>query len=181
MQKVMHTLFVIALCAILSFFSAFRLFEYLSLETIEIQLDLGYQIIFIDPTYMLGICGLITIPFLLTYIIWTHILGKDGSGRMGKVLCVLFGIGLVLAIPGQFIEHQRQKSIAREHGFVDCPSFTLLSSTHIVEAMVKDPQYCTDDEITSIAKYGYFRELSEVNAYVEKVYDIKSSQPATDI
>jgi hypothetical protein len=46
----------------------------------------------------------------------------------------------------------------------------LLSSTHIVEAMVKDPQYCTDDEIKTIAKYGYFRELPIVNAYVKETY-----------
>ncbi|SON52336.1 hypothetical protein [Vibrio tapetis] len=169
-MHVLHVLLVMIICVGLSYFAAFRLNEYLTLETMQIQLAANYQIVYVDPTYMIGICGLITMPFLLLFIIWTHILGKDGSGRMGKLLAILLAIGLIFAIPGQIFEHQRQKSIARDHGFVDCPPFTLLSSTHIVEAMVKDPKYCTDDEITSIAMYGYFRELPVVKAYVDEVF-----------
>lgn len=173
MKRALSILFLLVLFAGMSAFSIFRLDEYLSLETIYIQLDSNYQIVFIDPAYMFDISALCIFPFFFVYILWTQVFGKDGSGLMGKLLVMSFAIGLVFAIPGQIFEHQRQKSIARDHGFVDCPPFTLLSSTHIVEAMVKDPQYCTDDEITSIAMYGYFRELPVVNAYVDEVYGKK--------
>lgn len=170
MKKAMHALFVLALFAVLAAFSAFRLNEYFTLETVQIQLDAAFQIIYIDPTFMISIGGLIVFPFGFLLVIWTHLLRKDGSGYMGKAFFLLLAVGMIVIIPGQFIEHQRQKSLAREHGYVDCPPFTLLSSTHIVEAMVKDPRYCTDDEITSIARYGYFRELPVVNAYVDSAY-----------
>lgn len=173
MKKNFHVSFVIMLCIGFTFFAVFRLNEYLTLERISIQLDAGYQIVFIDPTYFIGICGLITMPAMLLHIIWTHVLGKKVSKHMDKLFAMIILVGLIVATIGMSVEHQRQKSIARANGFIECPSFTLLSSTHIVEAMVKDIQYCTDDTITSIAKYGYFRELPIVNAYVEKAYGNK--------
>ncbi|CCO47011.1 conserved membrane hypothetical protein [Vibrio nigripulchritudo SOn1] len=170
MKKAAHIVFVLLSAIGFSTFAIFRLNEYLTLETIQLQLDAGFQIIYVDPTFMIDIASLITMPCLFLYVVWNHILGKKESKWIAKGFFSILAISMIIIIPGQIFEHQRQKSLARTQGFVDCPPFTLLSSTHIVEAMVKDPQYCTDDEITTIAKYGYFRELPIVNAYVKETY-----------
>ena len=170
MKRLAHVLFVLLIIFGLGAFSIFRLNEYLTLETIQLQLNSGFQIVYVDPTFMIDIAWLLTMPCLFLLIIWTQLFGKKDSVWISKGLALFMSTGMFVMIPGQIFEHQRQKSIARAQGFVDCPPFTLLSSTHIVEAMVKDPQYCTDDDITSIAKYGYFRELPIVNAYVNEAY-----------
>ncbi|MDN3681946.1 hypothetical protein QWZ04_16690 [Vibrio tapetis subsp. quintayensis] len=173
MEKIKHILnfmFVILILSFMVVFSVFRLDEYHQYETLVTQIELNYQIVFIDPTYVIWIGSIICFPFIIWCIGKSQFFGKDSLGISVKLAAVSTLIALALAVPGQILEHQRQKSIARDHGFVGCPPFTLLSSTHIVEAMVKDPQYCTDDEITSIAMYGYFRELPAVNAYVDEVF-----------
>ncbi|WP_231897982.1 hypothetical protein [Vibrio tapetis] len=115
----------------------------------------------------------ICVPFYW-YFFKFYFHGKESANRALKFVILGLSICLILILPVQIFEYKRQMSIASDHGFVDCPPFTLLSSTYIVEAMVKDPKYCTDDEITSIAMYGYFRELPIVNAYVDEVHGKKS-------
>ncbi|MEZ8092991.1 hypothetical protein ACED51_02805 [Photobacterium swingsii] len=181
MKKVLTLSSVLILSVLSLYFFANELISYYEFKTLAKQISNNYAIVYIDPTYLVFYGAFLFIPPYVWCVFKLQLFGKESLGIAIKLTAVTTLAALAISIPGQIIEHQRQKSIAREHGFVDCPSFTLLSSTHIVEAMVKDPQYCIDDEITSIAKYGYFRELSEVNAYVEKVYDIKSPQPATDI
>ncbi|SON52335.1 hypothetical protein [Vibrio tapetis] len=170
MKKYISLALVIIISFAVCWFFIIELIDYYETKNLIRQIDNDYAIVYIDPTYLIIYATFLFIPPYVWFVFKLHIFGKDSLGISVKLVAASTLIALALAVPGQIFEHQRQKSIARDHGFVDCPPFTLLSSTHIVEAMVKDPQYCTDDEITSIAMYGYFRELPAVNAYVDEVF-----------
>ncbi|EGR0316203.1 hypothetical protein L3I74_000798 [Vibrio parahaemolyticus] len=165
----------VVLIASFSLFWVFiiELIDYYEFKTLPKQIVNDYSIVYIDPTYLVFYATFLFIPPYVWCVIKLSLWGKDSLGVSVKLLAVTTLLALIIAVPGQFIEYKRQESIAREHGFVSCPPFTLLSSTHIVEAMVKDLRYCTDDAINNIAKYGYFRELPIVNAYVNEVYQYK--------
>ncbi|CAG19407.1 hypothetical protein PBPRA0996 [Photobacterium profundum SS9] len=168
-NNIIHLIFVLLSIIGMNVYSVFRLYGHFSLETLQKQIENDYQIVYIDPTFMISFCSLIIFPLYFLYVINTNVLGKEG-GTLVKVLMTAAFLGLFIAVPGQFIEHQRLKNIAINHGYTGCPSFTLLSSTHIVEAMVKNPQFCTDEEINKISMYGYFRELPVVNEYIRSAY-----------
>jgi|GEM_PF-1912785 len=170
MRKFFILMTVLLLSLAVVYFFVIELIDYYEFKTLQKQVEIGYSIIYVDPTYLVFYGTFIFIPPYVWCVFKLHLFGKESLGISIKIAATATLVAIVIAIPGQLFEHQRQKSLARDHGYVDCPPFTLLSSTHIVEAMVKDPRYCTDDEITSIARYGYFRELPVVNAYVDSAY-----------
>ncbi len=161
-------IFLLSIAGIVSSF--FRLNEYYEFETLQEQIEHGYKIVYIDPTYLIEYTAfLLFIPFY--WYFWKVIFyGKEHTRFALKAVIIGTTISMILIIPGQFIEHQRLRNIAITHGYTGCPSFTLLSSAHIVEAMVKNPQFCTDEEINKISMYGYFRELPVVNEYIRSAY-----------
>lgn len=147
-----------------------ELINYYEFKTLPKQIVNDYGIVYIDPTYLVFYATFLFVPPYVWCVVKLSLWGKDSLGIAVKLLVVTTLLALIIAVPGQLFEYHRQSIMAREHGYNDCPPFTLLSSTHIIKAMVKDLQYCTDDEINSIAKYGYLRELPVVNAYVKEAY-----------
>jgi len=170
LKRFVHVGFVLVMSIVFIISSLFRLNEYYSFETLQGQIEAGYQVVYIDPTYLINFIALLLFPPSYWYFWKVRFYDKKSAATALKAVIVVTVVSLLVAFPGQFWEHQRLRQVAISHGYSDCPPFTLLSSAHIVEAMVKEPRYCTDREANKISKYGYYRELPLVNEYINSAY-----------
>ena len=156
-----HTAFVLFMFILLITYSIYRLYHHFVFESLPLQLSSGFQVVYIDASYVLSIASLLLCPTLLVYILFDRMTQLVTVPI--KVITITIVLSLIVAIPGQIFEFGRLKYIAENNGYSACPPFTIASSGMTIEAMVKNERLCSDAEINRIAMYGYFHELERVD------------------
>ncbi|EGR2324421.1 hypothetical protein ACU6D0_003661 [Vibrio alginolyticus] len=160
-----HTAFVLLMFILLITYSIYRLYHHFVFESLPRQLSSGFQVVYIDASYVLSIASLLLCPTLLVYILFDRMTQLVKVPI--KVITITIVLSLIVAIPGQIFEFGRLKYIAENNGYSACPPFTIASSGKFVEAMVKEEKYCIEPEINRIGMYGYFHELERIDNYIK--------------
>lgn len=160
-----HTAFVLLIFILLIIYSIYRLYHHFAFESLPLQLSSGFQVVYIDASYVLSIASLLLCPTLLVYILFDRMIQLVKVPI--KVITITVVLSLIVAIPVQILEFGRLRYIAENNGYSACPPFTIASSGMSIEAMVKDERLCLDAEINRIAVYGYFHELERIDNYIK--------------
>ncbi|MCR9986203.1 hypothetical protein [Vibrio antiquarius] len=161
-----HTAFVLLIFILLIIYSIYRLYHHFAFESLPLQLSSGFQVVYIDASYVLSIASLLLCPTLLVYILFDRMIQSVKVPI--KVITITVVLSLIVAIPVQILEFGRLRYIAENNGYYSaCPPFTIASSGMSIEAMVKDERLCLDAEINRIAVYGYFHELERIDNYIK--------------
>ncbi|ANP64931.1 MULTISPECIES: hypothetical protein [Vibrio] len=160
-----HSAFVLVICITLSAYSSYRLYEYLTLESLQHQINSNFLVIYLSTSHVISVSGLILAPTLSVFIA-SRVIFKSSSVSI-KWMGFATVLALLVAIPGRLWEFGRLQNIAETNGYLTCPPFTIASSGMFVEAMVKEEKYCIEPEINRIGMYGYFHELERIDNYIK--------------
>ncbi|AQM66820.1 hypothetical protein Vca1114GL_00297 [Vibrio campbellii] len=161
-----HLALVLGIFILLGVFSFYRLYEYVTLESLQHQIGSNFSVIYLSTSHMVSVSGLILMP-TLTLFMASRIIFKSSAISVKWIGCAT-AIALLVAIPGRLIEFGRLQHIAEINGYSACPPFTLASSGMFVEAMVKEQRYCGEPEINRLGMYGYYHELERIDRYIKE-------------
>lgn len=157
----LHIAFMLIIFSMLIFYSLFRLHVHMEVESLQNQISKGFYIVYVDASYVISIGNLIVAPIIIVYIVLNYIAKHPRMNIRWVTIAAVFA--LIIALPGQYWEFGRLQQIARSHGFVECPPFTLASGAKTVDAMALDSEYCMDDEINRLGMNGYYQELDRID------------------
>lgn len=65
-----YTAFVLLIFILLIIYSIYRLYHHFAFESLPLQLSSGFQVVYIDASYVLSIASLLLCPTLLVYILF---------------------------------------------------------------------------------------------------------------
>ncbi|WP_157134314.1 hypothetical protein [Photobacterium profundum] len=173
MKVEFKVIFVIFVLAALFVFFSYLLIDGGGTLSLTEQMTLGYEVIYIDVSYMSFISAVISIPFIIIAIIIVNHCRKKNKNltsyrRFFIISTVVVLLSLGITIPGRSLEAMRVTSIVENRGYIKCPTFTLLFGVKAVDAFARRLNYCHEPEIMRIAQYGYMDELETIDLFIKR-------------
>ncbi len=160
-----HIAFVLLICCLLIVYSIFRINEHINIESLQNQISNGFQVVYVDSSYIFSFGNLIFAPILACYFV-SHFIFKSSIISIKWVGSAAV-LAFIIMIPGRIWEFGRLQNIAENNGYTVCPPFTIASSASTVRAMVKETRYCSDREINRLGQGGHYHELEIIDKYLQ--------------